>query len=305
MSGPERGGDSQWLAKAVVAQRSRFRSPRPKEPKQRAFLTLSQNPERPASSEPEVAPESVVTASLDTTVEAFVESAIVRAIEALANVAHPGLGHVISVALNLKEVWDNVNALASPDSPRDLHVPLLGAADGIELDLNVHLPGRNEAGDDAPLVSGFAAPGAEGLFGGWQIEIDRRPKAAEKEAPQSEKDTWTVLAASIAQPAAQQADQTGSHDLSFPAGLTFNLAASVPTDDPRRRAAIMREAASRLQSELYARPEFMDKAVIVIYNRAAGLGMWMAKPDPSKPIARQRIDMRVNLETGLTTAFLS
>ena len=98
---------------------------------------------------------------------------------------------------------------------------------------------------------------------------------------------------------------TRSHDLSFPAGLTFNLAASVPTDDPRRRAAIMREAASRLQSKLHARPEFTDKAVIVIYNRAAGLGMWMAKPDPSKPIARQRIDMRVNLETGLTTAFIS
>ena len=76
--------------------------------------------------------------------------AIVKGMELLANVAHPGLGHLIAVALKFKEVWDNVSALASPDSPRDLHIPLLGDADGIEFDLNVHLSGRAEAGDHAP-----------------------------------------------------------------------------------------------------------------------------------------------------------
>jgi hypothetical protein len=228
----------------------------------------------------------------------------VKGIEMLANVAHPGLGHLIDVALKFKAVWDDVSALASPDRPRDLRVPLLGPADSIEFNLNVHLPWRDKAGDHAPLVSGFVAPGDEGLFGGWQLEIDQSAKAAEKEAPPSEQDTWTVLAASMAPSTAGQTDRAGSYGLRLPAGLTDSLATAEPKDDPRLRAVIMREAASRLQSQLHARHEFADKAVIVIHDRRAGLGMWLVKPDPSKAAARQRIDLRVNLETGLTAGFL-
>jgi hypothetical protein len=307
MGGPERGGDSQWLAKAL-AQRFPFGLPRRNEPEPK-FVTPSKNPGRPATSKPEVRLESVgttenvVTASLDATVEAFVESAIVWAVKVLANAAHPGLGHVISVALKVKEVLDDVNALATPDSSRDLHVPLLGAGDGIELDLNVHLAGHDEAGDHAPLVSGFVAPGDGGLFGGWQLEIDRGAKASEQEAPRSEQDTWTVLAASTAPSRAGQADRAGSYGLRLPAELTDSLAMAEPKDD-RLRTVIMRKAASRLQGQLHALPEFADKPVIVIYDRAARLGMWLVKPDQSKTADRQRIGIRVNLETGLTTVFL-
>jgi hypothetical protein len=166
------------------------------------------------------------------------------------------------------------------------------------------LPGHGALGDDALPVSGFVAPGAEGLFGGWQLEIDRGAKATVKDAPRSEQDIWTVLAASMAPSTAGQTDQAMSYRLRLPAELTYRLATAEPKDVPRLRAAIMREAASTLQGPLHAQPEFADRAIIVIYNRAAGLGMWLVKPDPIKPIARHRIDMRANLETGLTTAFL-
>ena len=245
MGSPERGGDGRYGAiEYALWQRFRAGSLRPKEPEKRGFVVPRENSDGPPSAQPDAGPDSVVTASLDATVEAVVEWSLARAVELLADVAHPGLGRVISVALKVKEVLGDAEALASPGSPRDLHVPLLGVADGIELDLNVHLPGTDETGDHTPPVSGFVAPGADGLFGGWQIEIDRRPKAAGKDAPQSEQDAWTVLEESIVRLNARQAARSRRYGWRSPAELTLNLAASVPTDDPLRRAVIMREAAS-------------------------------------------------------------
>jgi hypothetical protein len=245
----------------------------------------------------------VVAASLEATAEAALKWSVERVVELLADVAHPGLGRVISVALKVMEVLGDAEALASPGSPGDLRVPLLDVAAGIELDLNVHLRG-GEIADHGPPVSGFVAPGAGGLFGGWQLEVDRHPKADGKEPPRSGQDTWTVLAASIARPAAQQADRARSHGPGSAGELTFTLAASVPTVDPLLRAVTMREAASRLRSQVHARPEFTGTPVIVVYDRMGGTGMWLVQPDPSRALALRRIEIRPDLGTGRTAVFL-
>lgn len=300
MGNPEHGGDiNRGVAAYVAWQLGLTGSPTSKGSERRRFLTLGKNPDEPISSRPEVVTESVVTASLDATFGAAVTWGIQQVVILLANGVQPGLGHLIDVALKFKEVWDDISALARPDRPRDLHIPLLGAADGIEFDLNVHLPGRDGTADDVPLVSGFVAPGNEGLFGGWQIEIDRRAQAAEREAPPSEPDTWTVLAASTA----GQTEQTGSHGLSSPTKRTFSFATPMPTDDPLR-AATMRETASRLRSELYARPEFRDEAIIVIHDQAARHGMWLVKPESPEVAAQRRIEIWLSPETGMTTVYL-
>jgi hypothetical protein len=291
------------MAKHVALQRLGAGSLKPGEPGQKGFVVLSGSSDGPARPYPEAATDSVVVASLEATVEAALKWSVERVVELLADVAHPGLGRVTSVALKVIEVLGDAEALTSPGSPGDLRVPLLDVAGGIELDLNVHLRG-GETADQAPPVCGFVAPGAGGLSGGWQLEIGRRPKADGKEPPRSGQDTWTVLAASIARSAAQQADRPRSHGPASPGELTFNLTASVPTDDPLLRAVTMREAASRLQNQLHARPEFSGKPVIVIYDRISGTGMWLVKPDPSNALALRRIEIRPSLGTGLTAVFL-
>lgn len=71
--------------------------------------------------------------------------------------------------------------------------------------------------------------------------------------------------------------------------------------DPRRRAVVLREAASRLRTRLYARLEFAAEPILVIYDPLAGLGMWLVKPDLYDGLAGRRIPIWMNPVTGETT----
>ena len=85
------------------------------------------------------------------------------------------------------------------------------------------------------------------------------------------------------------------HDLSPAARLS---------QDPRRRADILRVTASHLRTRLYARPEFAAEPILVIYDPLVGFGMWMVNPDLSEAAAGRRISIRLKVTTGLMTVFI-
>ena len=297
------GGASRRLPADLVAlQRALSGVRRQEEPGVKGFVIVRRSGGKPPTAQPEAETKSVAEASLDATIEEAVKWSFKRVTEVLLDTVHPGLGRLVNVASKLMEVLGDAAALASPDRARDLHVPLLGPGDGIALDLNVHLQGHDGTRDDTPLISGFIAPADDGLFGGWQLEIARHAMAAEEKASQPKQDTWTLVAAE-AQSTAHQAAPAGHYELHLPVELTTNLAAARSTDDPFLVAVTLREAASRLQGELHSRSEFADVPIIVIYDHAAGLGMWLAKPDAPKKAELQRIEIRLNAATGLTAVF--
>jgi hypothetical protein len=289
-------GQVPWRTERQGRSKRARRSPYPKGPGGLSSYELdSSPPQRPT--------ESVIAESLDESVEALEVWTFEKVVEFAADAFHPGLGRVINIALKVKEVLGDVEALASPDSDRDLHVPVLHVAGGVEIDLNVHLPGQHGAGDGGPLVSGFVMPGDDGLFGGWAVEEDRRSEA-EEERPRSDRDTFNFLEEFLARQAAWQADWAKRFGLNPPAEITYDLSKSVATTEPLRRAATMREAASRLRSRLHARPEFADMPILVVYDERAGLGMWMVKPGLPDAVAGQRIEIRLNLVANLMTVFI-
>jgi hypothetical protein len=253
------------------------------------------------SSPPERPTESVIAESLDETVEAVEKWSIEKAVEFAADAVHPGLGRVINIGLKVMEVLSDAEAVMSPDSPSDLHVPLLHMPGGIEIDLNVHLPGRDAGSDGGPLLSGFALPGDDGLFGGWAIEKDRRRQDAEKETPRADLDRESILEELLALEKAQQADRARRLGPNPPAEITHHLSGSLPAVDPLARAVILRDAASQLRSELHDRPEFADRPILVVYDDRAGLGMWMVKPGLSVADAGRRIEIGWEAMTGLMT----
>ena len=83
--------------------------------------------------------------------------------------------------------------------------------------------------------------------------------------------------------------------------IPCDMSKAMPEVDPAHRAAILREAASQLPSELHDRPEFADRPILVVYDDRAGLGMWMVKPGLSDGVAGRRIEIGWDAETRLMT----
>jgi len=175
-------------------------------------------------------------------------------------------------------------------------------AGALDIDLSVHLSGSRGPRDGTPPVSGFLLPGDDGLFGGWEIQIDRRSDTPGMEPLRSGRDARTGAEEHAAPQSVPPADLIRGHRLGAPAVLAYDLSESVgQIEDPLRRAVILREAASLLRSPLHTRPEFAANPVFVVYDRAAGLGMWVVTPLLSKMIVKRRIAIRLNLDTGMTT----
>jgi hypothetical protein len=243
--------------------------------------------------------DSVIAESLSETVEAAEQFTFEKGLELLADVVHPGAGRLINIAFMIKEFVGDAQALASPDSPRNLHVPLLQVTGGLTVDLNVHLHGADGSKDDAPLVSGFLSPGDGGLFGGWALEVDRPSESDEKETPVPDQN-----ARPVGRPSAEQAERVRRQESPASPVIEDNLSlVKRRAKDPRRRAVALREAAARLRTRLYAWPEFAAEPILVVYDPLEGLGMWLVKPHLSGSLAGRRIVIRLNPVTGMMTVF--
>jgi len=240
--------------------------------------------------------DSVIAESLYETVEAAEQWTFEKTLEFVADAVHPGAGRLINMALKIKELLDNAEAAASRGSSRNLHVPLFDIAGGLAVDLNVHLRGADGSGDDAPPVSGFLSPGDGGLFGGWELEVDRHAETAYGEGSQSEQ---------AARQAVERTDRARHHEPPASLVIEYNLSAVArQVKDPWRRAVVLREAASRLRTESFARPGCTTEPILVIYDPVAGLGMWRVNPDLSEAAAGRRIVIRLKVTTGLMTVFI-
>ena len=166
-------------------QESERRARRPDFPKPPGGLSCHEL-ERPGAERPT---KSVITESRDESVEAIGSWIVETIAEICAHSINPVLGHLVSIAFKVKETWGDAEALASSDSGRDLHVPLLSLAPGVQIDLNVHLQGRDRASKGGPPVSGFIAPVVGDLFGGWAIESDKRPEVADQAVQSLDQDS--------------------------------------------------------------------------------------------------------------------
>lgn len=241
------------------------------------------------SSEPT---ESVITESVHESLEAGGEWAFEQGVELLADVVHPGLGRLVSIAFKVKEILGDAEALATPDSPCNLHVPLLHITGTLSVDLNVHLQGSDGTGDDALPLTGFLSPGDDGLFGGWGIELERPSGSGKEEASASGRD---------ARPDAEQAGRSRSQEPPAPPVIESDLSVvKRRVKEPWRRAVVLREAASRLRTRLFVRPEFAAQPILVIYDPLAGLGMWLVGPDIADGLAGRQIEIWTDLATGAT-----
>jgi hypothetical protein len=227
-------------------------------------------------SDADVAGDGAITKSVDKSLKETIQAAGEWLLETgLVFAAHcvcPPAGHLAAIVFEAKEAIDDAVALASPDTPRELHVPLVHLPPGFELAADVQL--GDEVDEDEPRLSLLMAPGDGGLFGGWALERDKHQEAAENQTQETEQDEPAGAAVIDA-------------DLS-------SVAAAAET--PRRRAAILRGTAYRLHSEVWDWPEYSDTSLIVIYDGRAHLGMWLARPD--KPGRGWRMVLDEDAVTG-------
>jgi hypothetical protein len=203
-----------------------------------------------------VAPEAIaesVKKSLQESISATGEWMIETGLVLTAHCIFPPAGHIVTLVLEAREVFGDAVALADPDGPGELHVPLVHLAPGIGIEAGLQLGEVDEA--DGPRLSVFVVPGGGGLFGGWALERDTDQEAAGKEATTTEQDIPEVTAV-------------------FRVELSQAVDA---TQDRRKQAAILRETASRQQRELWAMPESADVSLMVLHDEQAGLGMWLKR----------------------------
>jgi hypothetical protein len=79
----------------------------------------------------------------------------------------------VTLVFEAREVFGDAAALADPDGPGELHVPLVHLAPGMEIEAGLQL--GEVAGTDGPRLSVFAVPADGGLFGGWAMDRDTGP----------------------------------------------------------------------------------------------------------------------------------
>ena len=203
-----------------------------------------------------VAPEAIVKSvkkSLRDSIRATGEWMIETGLVLTAHCICPPAGHLVTLAFEAKEVFDDAVALANPDGAGELHVPLVHLAPGIEIEAGLQLGDEDQT--DGPCLSVFAVPGDGGLFGGWALERDTDQEAAGKEVTKTEQGTPEGTAV-------------------FPIDLSQLVAAS---QDRREQAAILRGTACRMQPELWAMPEYGGTSLMVLYDGQADLGIWLRR----------------------------
>lgn len=214
----------------------------------------------------------VISESLDETIRHTGEWLIEKTAEILAHAIVPGAGHLVVLFFEGKELFEDVVALTSSDSPVELHIPLAHLPFEFELEVGMECKVKDDGdeADDGPRLTLFMAPGDGGVFGGWALER----KADEKDKKKEHRATLERVAIA-------QADLSAVLD---------------ETDRPERRMAILRGTAARLQSDLWARPEYRGISLIVIDDERSGLGLWLARSETA--VGMQRILIVRDAQTG-------
>jgi hypothetical protein len=196
----------------------------------------------------------------------------------LVLVAHcicPPAGHLVTLVFEAKEVLGDVAVLASQDGPGELKIPLVHLAPGIEVEAGLQLGDEDET--DSPRLSVFVVPGDGGVFGGWALGRDPGQEAAGQEETKTDQDTPDGAAVF---------------------GVDLSQAVDA-TQDPEKRAAILRGTASRMQSQLWAMPEYGKTSMMVFYDEHAELGMWLARPQAAAKASAWRLELESGAERGL------
>jgi hypothetical protein len=222
----------------------------------------------------------LVGKSLQETISETREWMFETGLEIMAHCICPPAGHLATLVFEAKEVFDDVVGLASQDGPGELKIPLLHLAPGVEVEAGLQLGDEDET--DSPRLSVFVVPGDGGLFGGWALERDTDQEAAGQEETKTEQDTPDGAAV-------------------FLVDLSQAVAAS---QDPQKRGAFLRGTASRMQSQLWAMPEYGKTSMMVLYDEHADLGMWLARPQVAAKVSAWRLELESGTERGLLKARL-
>jgi hypothetical protein len=243
--------------------------------------SLKQEPDVPGPVSPDSEGDlndvpGVISESLDETIRHTGEWLIEKTAEILAHAIAPGAGHLVVLFFEGKELFEDVVALTSSDSPVELHIPLTHLPFEFELEAGVECEakGDGDEADDGPRLILFMAPGDGGVLGGWALER----KADEKDKKKEHRATLEGVAIA-------QADLSAVLD---------------ETDQPDRRTAILRGTAARLQSDLWARPEYRGISLIVIDDERSGLGLWLARSEAA--VGMQRVLIVRDAQTGRLAA---
>jgi hypothetical protein len=139
--------------------------------------SLKQEPDVPGPVSPDSEGDlndvpGVISESLDETIRHTGEWLIEKTAEILAHAIAPGAGHLVVLFFEGKELFEDVVALTSSDSPVELHIPLAHLPFEFELEAGVECQakGDGDEADDGPRLILFMAPGDGGVLGGWALE---------------------------------------------------------------------------------------------------------------------------------------
>jgi hypothetical protein len=113
--------------------------------------------------------------SIDENLMATIDWACEQAVERLADLLHPGLGTVIHILAEVREILQDLEAIDQPDEPRTLHIPLADRS-GVSVSLQVAIRGSDDACEDGPALVGVIAPDSGSFLGGWAIETAKYGK---------------------------------------------------------------------------------------------------------------------------------
>jgi hypothetical protein len=228
-------------------------------------------------------------------------------LELAAHLINPALGRVIDIAFKIQEALDDQEALASADSDRQLHVPLLRAGPGLEIELSVQLPGDDQADEDNPRVSGFVSPGDDGLSGGWAIELDKHAAAGEQKTEPSERPVTVEREAGPDEPTAteRQRQPVGQKVGQIPVALISADLPKIARTDPLRRAAILRETAACLRDWLQSRPGLNGMPLIIIYDERAACGIWVIQSALPAEVFSWHVEIRLETTSDLASVFIN
>jgi hypothetical protein len=236
--------------------------------------------DRDVFGEAELPIRKLVAQSLQETISETREWIVETGLEIMAHCICPPAGHLVTLVFEAKEVFDDIVALPSQDGPDELKIPLLHLAPGIEVEAGLQLGDESET--DSPRLSVFVVPGDGGLLGGLALERDTDQEAAGQEKTKTEQDTPDGAAVLLV-------------DLSQAFGAS---------KDPQERAAILRETASRMQSQLWAMAEYRKTSMMVLYDEHADLVMWLARPQVAAKVSAWRLELESGTNTGLLKARL-
>jgi hypothetical protein len=75
--------------------------------------------------------------------------------------------------------------------------------------------------------------------------------------------------------------------------------------DPLRRTAHLREAALKMLRRLQVMPQYEGAPIIVIYDEAAGCGLWMIRQELADAVAGRCIEIRYEYSTGWSTVLIT